>query len=317
MKTILVALDGSPFSEHALPAALALAQRSGAALAIAHVHQMSTPAVALSGELLFDSTLDNLLCEEEQAYLDSMAARLAVALGRPVRATLLDGPVIKALVRHAQAIDASTILLTTHGRGGIARAWLGSVADQLMRQSPVPVMVLHPQDTEPDLVATPVFRHILIPLDGSPLAEQAIPLALKLGRPMGARYTLLQVVAPMMRGYFVDGLSTHPDTKALEQNWAMAQSYLEKVAAPLREAGHVVNALAPVGQPAEAILRIASEQSADLIALTTRGHGGLARMLLGSVADKLVRGAKIPLLVYHPIADREHVEEEALEQAQA
>lgn len=300
MKTILVPLDGSTFGEHALPMALALARRSGAALALAHVHQVSTPSIGVSGEVFYDPTIEAICRTEERRYLDGLVKRLGGVAERPPRVDLLEPPVVPALLDHAAAIGADLIALTTHGRGGLSRAWLGSVTDQLIRQSPTPVLVLHPEEQAAALAEAPPFRHILIALDGSPMAERAIPGALSLGRLARARYTLVQAVAPVIHGFAADGLAPHLDTKALETGWERSQAYLQSVAAPLRAEGFVVDIQSPVGQPADAILRYAEQQAVDLIALTTRGHGGLTRLILGSVADKLMRGAAVPLLISHP-----------------
>lgn len=300
MNTILVPLDGSAFGEHALPTALALARREEGALALALVHHLSAPTIGVSGEVFFDPALETFARAEEGRYLEGVAARVRAAVDAPVRVDLLEQPVERALLAHADNIGASLIVMTTHGRGGLSRAWIGSVTDRIIRQSPTPVLVLHPDESAPDLSEPPPFRHILIALDGSPLAERAIESALALGRPTHARYTLLQAVVPVVHSFVVDGMGPHIDTKALEAGWEAAQAYLRALAEPLRAEGYVVDIQSPVGQPAEAILRYAEQQAADLIALTTRGRGGLTRLLLGSVADKLLRGATIPLLISHP-----------------
>lgn len=300
MNTILVPLDGSAFGEHALPTALALARRGEAGLALALVHHLSAPTIGVSGEVFFDPALEAFARAEEERYLEGVAARVRAAVDAPVRVDLLEQPVERALLAHADDIGAGLIVMTTHGRGGLSRAWIGSVTDRIIRQSPTPVLVLHPHESAPELTEPPPFRHILIALDGSPLAERAIEGALALGRPAHARYTLVQAVVPVMHRFVVDGMVPHVDTKALEAGWNDSQAYLRSVAEPLRAEGHVVDIQSPVGQPAEAILRYAEQQAADLIALTTRGHGGLTRLLLGSVADKLLRGAAVPLLISHP-----------------
>jgi nucleotide-binding universal stress UspA family protein len=302
METILVPLDGSTFGEHALPVALALARRGRLGLALAHVHHIAAayPSAAAGGAPLFAPGVDLLIREQEEAYLADVADRIRARWDGPVSHALLDAPVADALCRHAVEIDAAVIVLCTHGRGGMARAWLGSVADRLLRQSPVPILVVHPATGAPDLDHEPRLRHLLVPLDGSSLAEQALDPAVWLGRLTGAHLTLLRVVEPVVRGFYVDGTQPSVDVEAEEAAWRYAADYLADVAQRLREQGVTVATEAVVGRPAAAILEAAGRDAIDLIAMATHGHGMTARMLVGSVADKLIRGAQMPLFVTRP-----------------
>lgn len=300
MQTILVPLDGSPFSEHALPTAIAIARSSGMPIALAQVHHMIFPTVPIASDPYFEPTADNRIRENETAYLEDVSRRIGEVWDGPISRVLLEMPIVDALCSYARTIDAAMIVLSSHGRGGIARAWLGSVADRLIRQSPVPTLVVHPRADVPDLSSQPTFEHILIPLDGSPLAEDAVELALRFGKPMNAHYTLIQVIEPIIRGFMIDGAEPYLDVDAEAAAWQHASDYLEGVAARLREQGHVVMTLVPIGKPASTILSYTQEHPVSLITMTTHGRSGVARMLVGSVADKVLRGADMPLLVYRP-----------------
>ncbi len=300
MRTILVPLDGSPFGEHALPVAIALARRGSLQLALVHVHQVIVPAPGPAGAALYDPAIDALVREEEAAYLADVSHRIAAVWDGPVTMTLLEAPISDALCRYAEELDTALIVLSTHGRGGIARAWLGSVADRLLRQAPVPTLIVHPGDGAPDLSREPPLGHILIPLDGSSLAEQAIELGTWLGQLTHARYTLLRVVEPVVRGFFVNGVEPSVDVEAQEVAWQQATAYLEGVAARLRDQGLAVVPEVRVGRPANEILECATTCGAHLIAMTTHGRGGVARLLIGSVADKVLRGSTVSLLAYRP-----------------
>lgn len=295
MKTIFVPLDGSPFSEYALPAAISLARRSGAALVLAHVHQLAIPAIAMTGEVMYDARLDEYLRNEERAYLEDVLGRVTAIWDGAVRCDLLEAPVAPALLDHIQAVGAELVVMSTHGRGGVARAWLGSVTDRMIRQSPQPVLVIHPGDDPVDLAAEPSFKHIVIPLDGSPGAEGAIAMARAIGDPANARYTLIQALEPAVHRFALDGVRHDP--QPFEGAWEHAQAYLHQVAASLRATGATVDVETPLGAPAETILGYLAANAVDLVALTTHGRAGVTRMLLGSVADKLVRGATTPLLI--------------------
>ena len=100
--------------------------------------------------------------------------------------------------------------MTTHGRGPLARAWLGSVADELVRKTPIPILLTRPQEAKPVLDQAPVLRRVLIPLDGSSFAEQAMDPALALGSLTEAEYILVRVIEPMIRGGDVESVLTSP-----------------------------------------------------------------------------------------------------------
>ncbi len=300
MQTILVPLDGSPFGEHALPLALALARRGDMQIALAHVHHLFAPSLAPAGAPVVDPRVDALFREEEAAYLADVSHRIGKVWNGPVMMTLLETPVAEALCQHAELIGASLVVMSSHGRGGLARAWLGSVADRMIRQSAVPILLVHPADGTPDLASEPRLGHILVPLDGSALAEQILPHATWLGRLVGARYTLLRVIEPVMRGFLVNGVEPVVDVEAQEVAWQQANDYVERVAARLHAEGLAAVPEVRVGRPIGEILACAAEGHADLIAMSTHGHGGLTRLFLGSVTDKVLRSASVPVLAFRP-----------------
>jgi nucleotide-binding universal stress UspA family protein len=144
---------------------------------------------------------------------------------------------------------------------------------------------------------------VLIPLDGSPLAEQAVEPAVALGGLTQADFTLVQAVEPeVLIGDDLGGFGTVTAGLAdLEQMEEQARGYLEGVARRLRARSLRVRTSVVTGKhPVAAILQGAREHGADLIALATHGYGGVTRLLLGSVADKVVRGAPTPVLVFRP-----------------
>jgi nucleotide-binding universal stress UspA family protein len=300
METILAPLDGSLFGEHALPVALAIARRSGATLALAHTHQLVVPATAPGGAPGFDLTFDALLREQEQSYLSEVADRVAAVWAGPVVSTLLEAPLLSSLSDFAHERGAALIVMSSHRRSDLPEAWLGGVADRLIRKAAVPILVVHPGDGEPDLAAEPPLRHILVPLDGSALAEGALALATRIGRLFGARYTLLQAVAPILRSSLIDGPEPAVDTEAQAAAWHQAAAYLESAAAPLREQGCEVLTDAVIGSPATTIMDYARDYGVDLIAMSTHGRGGLARLLLGSVAGEVLHRTATAALIERP-----------------
>jgi nucleotide-binding universal stress UspA family protein len=302
-RNLLVPLDGSPFSEQALPFACSIAQRSGASLHLAHVHALNDP-IFIEGMPVIDADLHTLGREHERAYLAqvrdrlSSAEKLSIICANPDNA----GSIAGTLADYVVANQIDLVVMTTHGRGGLARAWLGSVADALVRCSLAPLLLLRPGKREPDVEQTAQFRRILIPLDGSALSEQILEPAVELGGMAQAEYTLLRVAEPfVLTSYAPLAQVSRLDEHLTQEGVAEARHYVERVAADLRTAGQTVYIRAVLAeQPAVAILDEARREEADLIAMTTHGRSGLTRLLLGSVADKVLRGSALPVLVQRP-----------------
>jgi len=309
-QSILVPLDGSTFGEHALPLAASIARRTEARLTVAHVHE---PAATLYGEgaIVLSGDLDAHARQEKRAYLDRTLERMGKNAPEPVASLILEGGVVEAIRKHVAKDRADLVAMTTHGRGPLGRFWLGSVADKLLRQLSVPLLLVHPGQTAPDLTAEPVFKQILIPLDGSALAERILTPATALGELMGSQYTLLRVVKPVHPTLpYAEGLSiAQLAGEILDQIEKIqgevckeAQAYLTGVAERLRARSlHVRTRLAVEEHPAAAILHEVTTCGADLITIATHGRGGLSRLFLGSVADKVLRGSMLAVLVHHPI----------------
>jgi len=297
-RTIFVPLDGSPFCEYTLPFALGIASRAGAAVQLLHVH---IPLVYPSGISALDSGGDEPVKEQEWAYLDRTVSRWQAAAPKvPISRDLLLG--FAADVLRERMIGADSLaVMSTHGHGPLSRFWLGSVADAMVRTAAVPLLMLSPSEQSPAVGLAPPFQHMMILLDGSELAEQVLEPALRLGRLTDARYTLLRVVKPIVTfssnlGWpSMAGTADELTRKARDE----AQVYLDGVAERLRGQGLSVQTRTVIhGYPAEAILQ--ETRQADVLGLATRGHGGIRRMLLGSVADKVLRGGTTPMLVCRP-----------------
>jgi nucleotide-binding universal stress UspA family protein len=300
-RTFLVPLDGTPFGEHALPIAVNLARSCKGTIELVRVPTPESEAKQRPTKL-------------EPIYLEAIAARIAEhAPEVNVRIELLHEEksrcVADLLALHAERSRPDLIVLNSHTRGGLARWWLGSVTDDLIHRTSCPLLVLPAQERDPDWETDRMFRHILIPLDGTPLAEQVLPAALTLGSWMGAEYTLMRVVEPApvaVADPIVAAIPVDPDINdRLEQ---AASAYLTRVAARLRgNDGHMQLRTAVVldPDPSEAICGFlrreagTSDEAApiDAVALATHGREGLARLLLGSVADRVLQHTPVPLLL--------------------
>jgi nucleotide-binding universal stress UspA family protein len=291
-RSILVPLDGSLPSEQSLPYAAALAQRSGAALQLAYVH---TPLLLGEGTMYL-GTPDVQLWEEEKKYLQSVVDRLKKAGLEKVSAHLLEGPIAETLQEHALGNGCDLIVMTTHGRGPVSRFWLGSVADQLVHRLPMPLLLIRTREETPP-PAEPEVRNVLVALDGTPEAEQILQPAGTLAKLLGASCTLLRVV-PTVVPHGVRK-ETAVGAALADKLRAEAHVYLQRMAASLQDRGIAAQTrILAHAHPATAILNEAASGEYDLLALETHGRRGLLRLFLGSVADKVVRGASIPVLVH-------------------
>ncbi len=285
--TILVPLDGSSLAEEALPLATEIARHAGAAVTLVRVHTLYALTELACSWLPFDKEEDERFRQAEQEYLDAVAGCLRGAVGGSVTAVVVKGMVVDGILGLARNRGADLIVMTTHGSGPISRSFLGSVADELVRRVTVPVLLTRPRETATGATVAAI-RSILIPLDGSPASEQVLGPALGLARLTGAACTLLHVIEPSAIGR---------DSRRMERETEQARRYLEAVAARSRgEAADVTTRLV-VGRRAVAGI-LEEERGHDLIALATRGRGGVKRLLLGSVADKVLRGADAPVLLY-------------------
>ena len=300
-RALLVPLDGSSFAEQALPLATELAVRAGAVLHIVLVHH-SIALVPGPGEpVVFQPAVDDATRQQELDYLAVISAPIAAAGTLVVVTCVLDGPVAESIAGYARNSAIDLVVLTTHGRGVLTRFWLGSVADRLVRLLDQPMLLVRPQASRGAPTAA-MLRRILIPLDGSPLAATVLEPATRLGELLGAEFTLLRalvllppVILPFP-GVVPPELTVTSTTQQLE-----ATRYLHDVAHQLRLRGlEVATAVEVAGNPVAAITEYAERHAADLIAVATHGYGGATRVLLGSVADKLLRTATVPLLVWRP-----------------
>jgi len=297
-RSILVPLDGSACGEQALPLACSIARRSGAQLHLAHVHVPSKP-LGVDAMPALDGTIDAANRVREEVYLASIVRRLQTNYQITAIARLLDGPVADALQRYTVASGIDLIVMSTHGRGGLSRFWLGSVTDRLVRWGPAPMLLVRPHEPAPLVAQEQVFQHMLVPLDGSALAEQVLADAVALGTSTQTAYTLLHAIELVAGERGTEIYAVGLDEPALAHVRTRTERYLERVAARLRAEGLRVQTAVVVGRAAPAILEYAHAQAVDLIALTAHGHSGIANML-GGVADKVIRTASVPVLLYRP-----------------
>lgn len=301
-RSILVPVDGSALAEQAIPLALAIAERAGSQVRLVLVHREVSPLRWMEPAQQYTGAL--LAVERSESdYLKALTGRLGTPPGTTLTSAALKGPVVSTLARYIREVGVDLVVMTTHGRGGIRRAWLGSVTDELIRTVNVPIIVVRAQPSAA-LTGTVNVPEILVPLDGSPLAEAALGPVAALAGFFDAKISLVNVVQPVLlvpdhtvpSGYDERLTSIQRDT---------ARDYLRDLAEGLREQGLSASGVAVLGAgTADTILDLARPERVGMIALATHGRGSLRRLTLGSVADKLVRAADVPVLVVRPTERR-------------
>ncbi|MCC7369245.1 MAG: universal stress protein [Chloroflexi bacterium] len=292
LKHLLVPLDGSPLAEHALPYAAALARALGARLTLLYARWPVVP-------------------ESDSPDLDGIAARLRnEGIAVDARRCHLPSPgeTGRTILEAAADQGADAVIMATHGRGGLGRLLYGSVTDYILRHSTLPVIVMSPLCERSWSSDRPL--RVLVTLDGSELSEEVLqPLRELLGaaRP---ELTMLRVAEAIdfikPHGDECDACraararGTEPDIEPVR-----LKRYLESRASDLRAAGMNVEVETHLGPPASIIVRVADDREVDMIAMATRGRGGLRRVLLGSVTTETLRQARVPLLLVRPSPQRD------------
>ena len=262
LQRILAPTDGSPASERALPFAEQIARAHGAELVLLYIvapHPLGRGGPA-----------GTIGAREAGAYLAGLKQRLQ-ASGLAVRQRVEHGPPAATLLAYERDEPPDLLVLASHGRTGLARIALGSVADRMVREGTAPVLVVRGLSTAPPRLAT-----ALVMLDGSRIGEEVLDLVEKLaGHPLQA-ITLFRAVAE-------------------PQGRAAAETYLQGAMARLANTGVPITTLVRVGEPRQVVEQAAKPY--DLVVLSTHGRGGFDRWRHGSVAARLIHELPMPVLV--------------------
>ncbi len=305
MHTIVVPLDGSAAAESILPTALNVAKRLNSRLVLLSVFDSPAiplpPAMLWGGEVAGESIADDPVHTEKDRLVKSLesSARLLndADPAVEVRTVLLEGAVGESISRYAQEEDARLIIISTHGYGGVSRVWLGSVSDYVVRHSTASVLLVRPTPM-PDFDSNSgSFKRVLIPVDGSSFSEQIINVATQLAGRDDVGYTLFRVVPPLnaIQGLRDSDVSFTEKSADIRRE---ADRQLTKLEQAVWANGFDADShIRESAQPAQAILRFAFESDTDLIAMSTHGRGSIGKIILGSVADKVLRGSTVPVLL--------------------
>ena len=304
---VIVPLDGSDLGERALGHALMVAGALSIPVELVEAYDVLPPAVHNRSTRM---ALDQMLAEQRrrsQRYLSEVQERVQPS-GCRLTAVTLHGWPERAIIDHASADPDALIAMSTHGRGGVARWALGSVTDRVLHTVPNPVLIVRAAETE---AAPAEVRTVLVPLDGSDLAETALEHAVDLSAALGSSVSLVEVshtqdyyrgrlaglasAAGYSLGPWVEELMTG-DEKEVTDYLAGVRRRLaaERPAAERVETLHLLH-----DNPAHGIIEQAALRP-TLVAMASHGRGGLGRLVMGSVADRIVRHSSAPVLVIRP-----------------
>jgi nucleotide-binding universal stress UspA family protein len=272
---IIVPLDGSALAETVLQFVEPMAKGLRARVDLLRIVNLSYAFPYTPESYIGPEIWEQVLKADEAAardYLRPIASRLAAA-GIDSSATVVSGFPANTIIDTAGDDPSTLVAMTSHGRSGLARFALGSVAELVVRGLSTPVFLSRPLTKPPD-----VLDHIMATLDGSALSEKVLPAVESLAVALGASVTLLQVTR--------------------QGGEKQALPYLDAVAERLRAAGVTeVRTRATFEPVSEAIIDSATNLRADVIAMATHGRGGLGRWVLGSVADRVLHAQTPPVLL--------------------
>jgi nucleotide-binding universal stress UspA family protein len=304
LNRIIVPLDGSQLSHAALPLARSLAEQTDAGVTLMSVIDPPRDFYIVpqdsSATRLRPKDIEHLAEEECRltAYLegvkttfDTDRVHVEVRLGDPA----------EEILDVAESMSNVLIVMASHGRSGIGRMFLGSVANRVVQATYAPVIITRAKEDAKNEYGKARLDNIAVALDGSMLAEQALERAYNIFR-NNVRYTLIRIVEPVAPGqqYTSDAIADY-ERRARE----ITEDYIEDKVRDLTSRGATVSADIRITQPALGITNSADEMGADMIAMTTHGRSGMGRFLMGSVAERVLRIAERPVMMVRGTEDNE------------
>jgi nucleotide-binding universal stress UspA family protein len=304
-KKILVPLDGSHLSARALPPAMALARETGSRVILLSVPVLKHMLVLnqYSGSVGFllpeNSLRDSRL--EMSSYLDTVAGRYQHP-DLQIETQVVDGDEAGVIVDVAAREEVDLIVMSTHGRTGLQHWLLGSVTERVLQDAPCPVLIIRGE--------APISR-IILPLDGSKLAEKALDPGLEIAGRLGARATLLTVLHDddldaeeiLRLEKWEAGLGEQLKGSMLFTHERYLQGIVRDYGRRVEDLQVQIQISLTRGSVAKRILAFAQVCKADLLVMATHGRTGIRRWLYGSVTEKVLRGARCHMLIVRP--DRE------------
>ncbi len=291
---ILVPLDGSSLAEYSINQAARLARALTPPADVELLRVVSLTPDALASHVPEYTNIVNLVVEACHDYLREIAMRPSledISVNKHV--VVATNETGKVISMEARSLNVDMIMLASHGRTGLAKILLGSVAESIIQHADIPVLLLRVEDNEFSWQVHETPFRILVPLDGTPLSEEILPSVAAIARAFEARVRLLRIL-PNPTGDYDQAMLTG------------AQTYLTEIAAHLRRQGVETDLSYAIGEPAAEIIRVAqsTDQGSDMVAMVTHGRQGIDHLMHGSIATAVISALHQPLLIYHPVNTR-------------
>ncbi|MEW6143290.1 MAG: universal stress protein [Chloroflexota bacterium] len=284
---ILVPLDGSELSEQALPVAEELVGRLGSRIAVLQVSEST----------------ESGLYHMQELYINQIAQRVTNLVKKyradvQVEPVIIIGSAADEIIKYVDRNNIGLVVMGTHGRSGITRWAVGSVASKVVRGTKTPVLMIRTKGAKPSEKKR-LLSKVLVPLDGSEVGEAALPFITELALKLEMEVVLFQVVALAYHVYSSGEIvSQVPYTEQeMEPIKKSVKSYLDKVAEKLTAKGLKVSTEIKTGAAAESIIKAAEDLGVDLVAMSTHGRSGVSRWVFGSVAARVLQQGTTPLLL--------------------
>lgn len=296
---IVVPLDGSELSERAIPYAALYAKTFGGRLLLATVWEGAEDALTS----ILPAVAEDLFKEGEryyEKYLAKVAEKYMVD-GVKIDAEVLAGNAAETILKLIEDRHADVLALSTHGRSGLGRWWYGSVAGEVAQRASIPRLIVGPKVLSQPAKAIKVDA-VVVPLDGSKLSESALEHGVRIAKAFDAALHIVQVISPASQTFLFDvpSVTSVDIATQIEQG---VEEYLKGVGQRLANEAKVMTCVLR-GPPADELVEYVETHGVDLVVMASHGRGGLVRVALGSVADRLLQG-DAPVYLIRPT--EEHV----------
>ena len=298
---ILLPLDGSTLSESALPYARLLA--TALQVPVELLQAMDPDLLAVLGHPRYverEPSLEAIVKGRQLRYLTTVERRFPA----PVRVSgaVEVGSAEEVILSKARTVPSTLIVMATHGHSGLKRWLLGSIAEKVLRGATNPLLLIRATE-EGSKSEVASLQTLIVPLDGSPLAESALPYAVELARTLDLAVVLVRAFSLPAPGYLAEeeAQTGHAGENRLGQE---AQEYLDEKTEQLHAQGVKKIATAAVDGPAaDTIIDLAREKATSLVVMCTHGRSGVRKWMLGSVTERIAHHSHAPLLIIQTASD--------------
>jgi nucleotide-binding universal stress UspA family protein len=237
-------------------------------------------------------------------YLNKVAERLRTQVKRvnsnsEVKTVVIDGDPANALVEYAEKEGIDLLIMMSHGRSGIMPWAMGSTASKVVQRCQTPVLLVRASQASSKRRPVQVFKKILLPLDGSPMGEAALPYVKGIAQALDCEVILLRVIEVVQYVHTIGGPDHFTYSEPQIENMKdEAVKYLETIRQQFGKGK--VHAILRTGDPAQEIIKLSEAENVDMVAMSSHGKSGMTRWIMGSVSNKILQAGKVPLLLVRP-----------------